>query len=380
MTATTETALLLEAGSPGQGALVIGDGILDTVGEQMRRVGLGGRAFVVTDRRVAGVCGDAAVAALDRAGFRPALVAIEGGERTKSLAGAAELYSWLAGQRAERRDVVVALGGGVVGDLAGFVAATYLRGVALVQVPTNVLAQVDSSVGGKTAIDLPQGKNLVGAFHPARLTLIDVALLDALPRREFQSGWAEVIKTAIIFDAPLFEELERTRPQDMTRGQLLDVIARCVRWKLKIVKEDPTEQGPRRLLNFGHTIAHGLEAAAGYGTYLHGEAVAIGMVGACQISQRLGLVDQGLVDRVEGILRRNDLPVRYDPAVAGVEDILEAMGKDKKSENARIRWILTTGLGSTKIGDEVPPELAHEVVAGLAQQSTAQTEAVESHV
>src|SRR5436190_4661435 len=166
MTATTETAdtaemaLVIEAAA-GQGALAIGDGILGVLGAQMRRGGLGGRAFAITDRRVAAVCGEAAVEALDRAGFRPSLLAVEGGERAKSLAGAAEIYSWLADQRAERRDVVVALGGGVIGDLAGFVAPTYLRGVALVQVPTTVLAQVDSSVGGKTAIDLPQGKNLV---------------------------------------------------------------------------------------------------------------------------------------------------------------------------------------------------------------------------
>jgi 3-dehydroquinate synthase len=350
----------------GQGALAIGDGILTALGEKMRELGLGGRAFIVTDRRVAAACGEPAAEALLRAGFQPSLIAIEGGEGAKSLAGAAEIYSWLADERAERQDVVVALGGGVVGDLAGFVAATFLRGMALVQVPTTVLAQVDSSVGGKTAINLPQGKNLVGAFYPARLTLIDVGLLDALPEREIESGWAEVIKTAVIFDEALFEELEFVPPREMSRGRLLEMIARCVRWKMKIVEEDPTERGPRMLLNFGHTIGHGLEAAAAYGTYLHGEAVAIGMVGACEISRRLGLVDGALVDRIRSVLTRNRLPLRYDARVADPDDVLEAMRKDKKSQNARIRWILTTGLGQTKISDDVPAELVREVVTALA--------------
>jgi 3-dehydroquinate synthase len=233
-------------------------------------------------------------------------------------------------------------------------------------VPTTVLAQVDSSVGGKTAINLPQGKNLVGAFHPARLTLIDIGVLDALPDRDFQSGWAEVIKTAIIFDEALFNEIEFVAPREMSRGQLLDVIARCVRWKMKIVEEDPTERGPRMLLNFGHTIGHGIEAAGAYGTYYHGEAVAIGMVGACELSRRMGLIDQALVDRVVGALTRNRLPVRYDPSAADPSDVLEAMTKDKKSQNARIRWILSTGLGQTKITDEVPVEMVRDVVTGLA--------------
>ena len=174
----------------------------------MRALGLRGRAFVVTDARVAQRYGEVVVEGLAGAGFRPALIAVAGGEGAKSLAQAGELYSWLADQHAERRDTIVALGGGVIGDLAGFVAATYLRGVTLVQLPTTVLAQVDSAIGGKTAVNLPQGKNLVGAFYPARLTLIDVALLDHLPVRELCNGWAEVIKTAVIFDPAMFEELE----------------------------------------------------------------------------------------------------------------------------------------------------------------------------
>lgn len=361
---TARPAAVRSAGSQ----VALGDGILRELGEKMAAAGLTGRAFVITDRRVAEQWAAATLGALAEAGYRPALMAIEGGEAAKSLPQAAQLYAWLADQHAERRDTIVALGGGVVGDLAGFVAATYLRGMALVQVPTTVLAQVDSSVGGKTAINLPQGKNLVGAFHPARLTLIDVALLAGLPPRELHNGWAEVIKTAIIFDAPLFEELEHIRLEAMPRQQLLDVLDRCVRWKMKVVEADPTEQGPRMLLNFGHTIGHALETTGGYSTYLHGEAVAIGMAGVAELSRRLGLVDQALVERMEACLVRNELPIRYDPAVTPPADILAAAAADKKSRGAQLRWILTEGLGRTKIADDVPVELVREVLQRLAQR------------
>ena len=346
--------------------VVFGDGILSALGARMRESGFVGRAFVITHPEIAVLHAGPALEALDAAGFRPEVVTIASGEATKSLETAAELYAWLADRRAERRDAIVALGGGVIGDLAGFVAATYLRGMAWVQVPTTVVSQVDSSVGGKTAVNLPQGKNLVGAFHQARLTLIDVALLDGLPERERDSGWAEVIKTAFIFDPPLFEDLERTPQAQLDRGALLDVITRCVRWKMKVVKEDPTEQGIRIVLNFGHTIGHALEAVAGYGRYLHGEAVSIGMVAAAEISRRRGLVDRDLVDRLEAVLRRNELPVRCDPAVAAPERLLQAAASDKKSSGARVRWVLTTGLGQTHIDGDVPDELVLDVLRGLA--------------
>jgi 3-dehydroquinate synthase len=360
------TASVAPDGTSFDTPIAFGDGILSALGTKMSEAGLVGRAFVITDQRVGAHYGKATLAALTAAGYQPQQYAITGGESAKTLSGAAELYSWLADRRAERRDIVVALGGGVIGDLAGFVAATYLRGMALVQVPTTVLAQVDSSVGGKTAVNLPQGKNLVGAFHPARLTLIDIAFLDRLPARELHAGWAEVIKTAIIFDATLFEELEQKSPAAMDRGQLLGVIERCVRWKMKIVAEDPTEQGPRMLLNFGHTIGHALEAATGYGTYLHGEAVAIGMAGVSEVSRRLGLVDETLVRRIVDALRRTELPVRYDSALVSPADLLAAASTDKKAEGSRLRWVLTTGLGSTKIASDVPNDLVLDVLRELA--------------
>jgi 3-dehydroquinate synthase len=346
--------------------VAFGDGIVSALGARMREVGLEGRAFVVTHPEIAASHGGNVLEALDGAGYRPEVVTVESGEPSKSLATAGEVYAWLADQRAERRDTIVALGGGVVGDLAGFVAATYLRGMAWTQVPTTVLAQVDSSVGGKTAVNLPQGKNLVGAFHPARLTLIDVGLLDGLPARERDSGWAEVIKTAVIFDAELFERLERTSQAELGRGELLDVIERCVRWKMKVVEEDPTEKGIRIVLNFGHTIAHALEAVAGYGRYLHGEAVAVGMVAAAEISQRRGLIDASLVERIVASLRRNELPVRYDRSAATPESLLAAAASDKKSAGARLRWVLSTGLGSTTVAHDIPDSLVLDVLRELA--------------
>lgn len=352
--------------SPAQTEVVFGDGILSALGARMADVGLGGRAFIITDERVGARYAGPALEALASAGFHPELVAVKGGEGAKSLGTAGDLYAWLADQRAERRDTVVALGGGVIGDLAGFVAATYLRGMALVQVPTTVLAQVDSAVGGKTAVNLPQGKNLVGAFHPARLTLIDIAFLDALPERELHNGWAEVIKTAVIFDGAMFEELEDTTPEAMERGQLLDVLSRCVHLKMKIVEEDPTENGVRMLLNFGHTIGHAIESASGYETYLHGEAVSIGMVGAIDLSHRLGLIDRDLVERIERSLARNGLPLRYAKTLLTARRLLDAAASDKKSQGGKLRWILSTGLGSTKIASDVPDELVLDVLNDLA--------------
>ena len=358
---------MTDAPSTVQGVEVaFGDGIVTALGTRMREVGLEGRAFVVTHAEIAALHGGAVLEALDAAGYHPEVVTVESGEASKSMATAGELYAWLADRRAERRDTIVALGGGVIGDLAGFVAATYLRGLAWVQVPTPILAQVDSSVGGKTAVNLPQGKNLVGAFHPARLTLIDVALLDGLPPRERDSGWAEVIKTAVIFDPPLFERLERTSQAALSRGELLDVIERCVRWKMKVVEEDPTEKGIRIVLNFGHTVAHALEAVSGYGRYLHGEAVSVGIVAAAEISRRRGMIDAPLVERIIAALRRNELPVRFDRSVATPERLLDAAASDKKSAGARLRWVLSTGLGSTTVAHDVPDDLVLDVLRDMA--------------
>ena len=223
--------------------IVASDGILDTLGEHLRSAGLDGKVFVISDRQVWSHVGPTLALALTTRGFVVRTKTIAGGEHRKTLREAEALYTWLAAERAERRDTIVALGGGVVGDLVGFVAATYLRGVALVQVPTSVLAQVDSAIGGKTAVDLPAGKNLVGAFHEARITLIDTRTLDTLPVRDLRAGWAEVLKTTLLFDPPLFERLEGYDATDVPADLRREVVARCANWKQKLVREDP--QGAR---------------------------------------------------------------------------------------------------------------------------------------
>ena len=251
--------------------------------------------------------GERLVEALDAGGLRGASYVVPAGEPSKRLRAAEELYRWLAQSRAERRDVVVALGGGVIGDLAGYVAATYLRGMPFVQVPTSVLAMSDAAIGGKVAVDLPDGKNLVGAFHQPRAVISDVELLRTLPRRAFNEGLAEVVKHALILDPGLLGDLERNAGR-LTGGQpdeelLTEVIARSSRLKALIVSADPHDRGQRAILNYGHTIGHAIEAATGYHDYLHGEAVSVGMMGAARIGERVGLHDSELVAQQADVLR-----------------------------------------------------------------------------
>src|SRR5687767_1565523 len=253
--------------------IVVDRELLPTLGERCQNLGLVGRCAIITDRNVAKHYAKSAVESLEHAGFKPLLVTIAAGEKAKSLATVEKCYDQLAAHRLERKSFILALGGGVVGDLAGFVAATYLRGIAFVQVPTTLLAQVDSSVGGKVGVNLRAGKNLVGAFYQPRHVLCDLATLDTLPDREFRAGLAEVIKYGIIYDAAFFEKIERELPKILKRnGEVLgEIVARSCEIKAEVVGQDETESGLRAILNFGHTIGHGLEAISRYGKYLHGE-------------------------------------------------------------------------------------------------------------
>lgn len=353
-----------EAIEPSIHPLVAGMDCLALLGEHMGRLGLRGRAFVVTDSNVAPHHAGPACHALAQAGFTTALYVLPAGEESKSLDAAIRLYGWLAEQRAERRDCIVALGGGVVGDTAGFVAATYLRGMPLVQVPTTLLAMVDSAIGGKVAVNLPQGKNLVGAFYQPRLTFIDTALARTLPRREQASGWAEVIKTAIIFDDALVRRLEVLPGLDTSPQDFLEIVRACATRKARLVVEDERDQGRRAVLNYGHTIGHALEAATGYGRLLHGEAVAVGMSGEVRIAQRIGLLEEpDLVERQDALLRRFELPLAC-PGVAP-NAILRAMTFDKKAVGARLRWVLPRGSGRMEYGIEVPDDIVTQVVKTL---------------
>jgi 3-dehydroquinate synthase len=284
------------------------------------------------------------------ANIRCDVLEVAPGEASKSLETAAMLWNQLLAQGANRTSLVVAIGGGVVGDLAGFVAASYARGLRFCQIPTTLLAQVDSSVGGKTGINLPAAKNMVGAFWQPVCVLIDTQVLDTLPQREYASGLAEVVKYGVILDAQLFELLELHAAEILARdpATLRDVIARCCRLKADVVEADERETtGRRAVLNYGHTFAHALETVAGYGTLLHGEAVAIGMDCAARLAEQLGRVPRGLADRQRRLLEALALPTQL-PDVSD-EALWQAMARDKKVEHGRLRFVLPTRLGHVEL-------------------------------
>jgi len=325
--------------------------------------GLPPRAWVIADRTVMRLHSARIVAGLARDGVAVTSRAVPPGEPSKSVEIAFELWRWLAEQGAERSDPIIALGGGVVGDLAGFVAATYLRGVPLVQVPTTLLAQIDSSVGGKVGVDLASGKNLVGAFYPARRSVIDPDLLATLPRAQLVADYAEVIKTAVILDADMFELIERHADAIDDPALLEDLVTRCVRWKARVVDEDPHDRGARAVLNYGHTIAHALETVGGYQTYRHGEAVAIGMRGAAAISVRAGNMTPADADRQHALLRRVGLPQTY--ANAAPDELLGAMQRDKKVRGGRVQWVLAERIGAASPGHHVDPTIVRDVLHAI---------------
>lgn len=337
----------------------IGTGLLTRVGRECARLALSRRCAIITDRNVAPRYGQTAQEALAKAGFAAALVTIPAGETAKSLKTLEVCYDQLAAQRLERKSFIVALGGGVVGDLAGFVAATYLRGVPFVQVPTTLLAQVDSSVGGKVGLNLEAGKNLVGAFHQPRLVLCDLDTLASLPLREYRSGLAEVIKYGIIYDAGLFRRLERDLPRLLRRDPrtLAAVVARCCEIKADVVRQDETESGVRAILNFGHTIGHALEAISHYGKYLHGEAIAIGQVAAAKLSAEVLGLSPVEVERIERIFQRAGLPTRVMLNAPQRQKILTAMSLDKKVSGGEIKFVLARRIGVVEFGHQVPAAL-----------------------
>lgn len=346
----------------------VGDGLLAKLGDHCRRLKLGERCVIVTDTNVGPKFADAAVRALKMAGFVPSIITVPAGETSKSLKIVGECYDQLAMKRLERRSFLVALGGGVVGDLAGFVAASYLRGLPFVQVPTTLLSQVDSSVGGKVGINLKAGKNLVGAFHQPRVVLCDLDTLTALPDREFRSGLAEVIKYGIIRDAELFRRLEREMDRILKRDPttLANVISRCCAIKAEIVAADETESGERALLNFGHTVGHGLEAISGYGEYLHGEAISIGQVAAARLSTKLSTLTEKDADRIRDLMVKAGLPVTLKLAPKKRDALFDAMRLDKKVSGGELKFVLAQSIGVSNWGQRVPDSDINAVLATLA--------------
>ena len=289
---------------------------------------------------------------------------VPSGEGTKSLAEVGRLYARLAGMAADRKTPVIAVGGGVIGDAAGFVAATYNRGLPLVMVPTTLLAMVDSAVGGKVGINLPEGKNLVGSFHQPAVVWIDTAVLETLPDREYRSGLAEVVKYGVIFDADFFVWLEANAELILRRDSMavVHIVARSCRLKADVVEKDEREEtGERMALNYGHTFAHAFEAVGGYGGWLHGEAVAAGMVGESRLAERLGLIPPATTARQVALLQRFGLPTKPLP-VWPADALLEVMRRDKKNLAGQLRFILPTRIGHVSMVDAVPESLVHEVL------------------
>jgi 3-dehydroquinate synthase len=344
----------------------IGPGLLANLGKECARLKLGGRCAIISDSHVAPRYGNQAQKALVAAGFESVLITVPSGERAKSLAKAQACYDQLARHRLERKSFVVALGGGVVGDLAGFVAATYLRGIDFVQVPTTLLSQVDSSVGGKVGVNLEAGKNLVGAFYQPRLVLCDLETLGSLPPREYRSGLAEVIKYGIIYDAELFQKLERQLPKLLRReaSALAAIVARCCEIKAEVVRQDETESGLRAILNFGHTVGHALEAISHYGRYLHGEAISIGQVAAARLSSEVLGLPKPDIQRIAALLQRAGLPTVLKVSQAEKSRLLNAMKLDKKVSAGEIKFVLAKKIGRVEFGQRVPSSLLERVLDG----------------
>jgi shikimate kinase/3-dehydroquinate synthase len=342
----------------------VGWGILDRLREKMKATGLSGTANIISDETVFPIYGARIKKILGKAGFAVNCCVVPPGEASKNIAQAVQIYDFLIERRVERNDVIVALGGGMIGDLAGFVAATFLRGLPWVQVPTSLIAMTDASIGGKVAIDHPLGKNLIGAFHQPRLVLADVKTLTTLPQHELISGWAEVIKHGLILDAGFLQLIE-DKTEDLIKLKpdiTAKVIARSTAIKCQVVSEDERETGRRIILNYGHTIAHGIEAASKYERFLHGEAVAIGMMGAARLSHRLGLLSQNALERHKALLQKFGLPT--DCSGVPLSDVLAAMELDKKVRGKVIQWVLLEEIGKAIIRSDIP---AREVSSVLEE-------------
>jgi 3-dehydroquinate synthase len=343
----------------------IGTGLLAQLGRDCGRLRLGRRCAIISDRNVAPLHGKAVQNALSKGGFESILITVPPGETAKSLKTVQSCCDQLAAHRLERKSFIVALGGGVVGDLAGFVAATYLRGIAFVQVPTTLLALVDSSVGGKVGVNLKAGKNLVGAFHQPRLVLCDLDTLDTLPLREYRAGLAEVIKYGIIYDGAFFNRLEREMAKLLQRNSktLAAIVARCCKIKADVVRKDEKEGGLRAILNFGHTIGHALEAISHYGKYLHGEAISIGQVAAARLSARVSGLSGESVGRIANLFQHAGLPTEPNLPAAQRRRLFSAMQLDKKVSDGEIKFVLARKIGSVEFGRSVPLPLIEEILS-----------------
>lgn len=348
----------------------LGAGGLHQLGHLMAEAGLpaGTQVLLVSNPAVEGFYGPMIRSSLEQAGYRLSQLVLEAGEDQKTPASVALIHDAAQGAQLERSSAIVALGGGVVGDMAGFAAATWLRGIAVVQVPTTLLAMVDAAIGGKTGVNHPGGKNLIGAFHQPRLVLIDPNTLATLPEREFRAGMAEVIKYGVIGDSELFRNLEASKDLSSLGSlppQLLErLLQRSAAAKARVVAADEREGGLRAILNYGHTLGHAVETLSGYGTYLHGEAVALGMLAAGELAAAMGLWSTADQERQRAVIAQAGLPLNLPPL--DPEAVLRTLQSDKKVRAGRVRFVLPTAIGSVVIRDDVEPDLIRQVLAQLS--------------
>lgn len=344
--------------------IYLGRGLLARAGKILQEAGCGEKVGVVTNPTVAGLYLKPVQEALVRSGFRPTSILVPDGEEHKNLKSLTAVYDQLIRGRFERSSSVLALGGGVIGDLAGFAAATFLRGIPYIQIPTTLLAQVDSSVGGKTGVNHREGKNLIGAFYQPKAVLIDVEVLHTLPRRELLAGLAEVIKYGIIEEAALFALLEEKLEKivSLDRELLEEAVAASCSIKARVVEKDEREEDYRSVLNFGHTIGHALESLTGYEKFLHGEAVAIGMAQAAAISVRQGCCDEESLRRIQRLITRTGLPAAVPPSIKAAQ-LVGKMEVDKKSAGGKIKFVLCAGIGRTRFDWLSPEQIAAKMGA-----------------
>ncbi len=332
--------------------ILLEKGVLKRAGRELKDRFPAGKWMVITDENVNALYGDAVVSSLEEAGLSVSRLMLPAGEATKSLAMLERAYHALSAANISRGDGILALGGGVIGDLAGFAAATYLRGIPYVQAPTSLLAQVDSAVGGKVAVDLPEGKNLVGSFYQPKLVLLDPDTLNTLPDRVFYDGMGEVIKYGCIRDASLFQLLAQSPGRDALMPHMENIIARCVAIKADIVARDEHDTGERMLLNFGHTLGHAIEALQNYSGLSHGEAVAVGMHLICRLAEEKGLTEKGTADALQACLEVHRLPVSVK--LERSEQLFDILGRDKKNIGKTLFVVLLNHIGDARLFNTTP--------------------------
>ena len=343
-------------------SIYIGYGLEKQLQEFVRQSVFSDRALLITDSHVGSLYGGKIKKLLDNAGLQTEIAQIPAGENSKSLSVAENLYTRAIELGLDRKSPIFALGGGVVGDLAGFIAATYMRGVPFVQLPTSLLAQVDSSVGGKVAVNHALGKNLIGAFYQPKAVFMDLDLLATLPKREIYTGLGEIIKYGIIYDKDFFQYLEQNQQAVLALAPeaATHIIARSCEIKAAVVSQDEQEAGLRRILNFGHTMAHAIEKETGYARYNHGEAVAVGIVGAADISERLKLISSAEKARVTALVKALNLPVQAEGCA--VENLYQDIFHDKKTIGGKVNWVLMTEIGTVVSRNDVPEDVVKQAM------------------